>query len=181
MNKITQQKQIQEFLTSLSKQEISLIKLCYQDPYFIDFDEVLVCVKKENPQGFKKDIPMLKRWADFERKYKVKLYELLDIPKLNYQGKKQFIYEGLTLPVGVDDKGRDIVISLDNQEQITLHMRDNEFRGSWVLFKQDVKDHKFIKCLGIDKLKSCEEKYKVNLGVLMRMYGELESEKPEIK
>lgn len=174
MIEITKENQIQEFLDNLTDDEHCLIWACYNALYH-DFNAMLeVAINPRNPE-FKKDIPSLKRLANFERKFKVKLYQLLDIPGMVYEGQLIPMCESVLLPVGTAKNGETIDVQLGPREQLCLHIRDSRYAGSW---ESMIKDETPCEhCLAtINNLINYESKHKVNLGVLMREWVPLKSE-----
>ena len=183
MEKVTKEDQIEQFLNSLTDNEHCLIWACYECLYY-DFDAMLKVAI--NNSDLKKDIFSIKGLADFEKKFEVKLYQLLDIPAMVYEGHNIPMCESVLLPVGESDNGEVIEVRLGEKEQSLLHWRDMLHAGSWEIMK-----HKILYGDGIglieslpvlENLRTYEEKHKINLGVLLREFVPLEPiEKTENK
>ena len=67
----------------MTDEEHDLIWACYMGLHY-DFEAMLEHANESDVSEVKKDIPSIKRLADFEKKYQVKLYQLLGCI-LNYR------------------------------------------------------------------------------------------------
>jgi hypothetical protein len=171
MIKLTEEEQIEEFLNSLTDEEYGLIWTCYEC-IFYDFDAMLEHVNKSDAPELKKDIPSIKRLAEFEKQFQVRLYQLLDIPSMVYEGKKIPMCEWVLLPVSENDKGEVVEVRLGEKEISVLHWRDMLHAGSWEIMKHEILygdgAGQILALPVIENLRTYEEKHKINLGVLLR-------------
>ena len=172
MQKFTEENQIEEFLNDLTDDEHDLIWACYNGLCY-DFNAMLEEAVNPEDSELKKDIPSIKRLADFEKQFQVRLYQLLDIPSIVYEGHKIPMCEWVLLPVGKNDDGEIIEVRLGDKELSILHCRDMFNSGSWEIMKHEIMYGEatgLVHALPIiENLRTYEEKHKVNLGVLLRV------------
>ena len=94
-----------------------------------------------------------------------------------YKNKKIPLYESVLLPLPSQGKERND-LSLDINSQLVLHARDGLYKGSWIKMLKDIEENKVNDAEKQRKvaisLMMIEDKYKINLGDLLRKWCPLE-------